>query len=82
MFNDGLLYEDKNWQYVFGHSATENGSAGSMPAPDASWGLWMLRSQGDRRFYTEVKEGADIRLLLCVGERGKGAGGIQELIMI
>ena len=30
MFNDGLLYEDKNWQYV---------------------------SQGDRRFYTEVKEG-------------------------
>eukprot|EP00439_Symbiodinium_sp_Y106_P047663 s291_g6.t1 len=30
VFNDGLLYEDKNWQYV---------------------------SQGDRRFYTEVKEG-------------------------
>lgn len=22
VFNDGLLYEDKNWQYVFGHSAT------------------------------------------------------------
>ena len=31
VFNDGLLYEDRNWQYV---------------------------SQGDRRFYTEVKEGA------------------------
>lgn len=30
VFNDGLLYEDRNWQYV---------------------------SQGDRRFYTEVKEG-------------------------
>merc|ERR1712217_237598 len=30
LFNDGLLYEDQNWQYV---------------------------SQGDRRFYTEVKEG-------------------------
>lgn len=32
----------------------------------------MLRSQGDRRFYTEVKEGADVHLLLCVGERGEG----------
>lgn len=48
-------------------------AARCMPAP--SWrimGLWILRSQGDRRFYTEVKEGADIHLLLCVGERGRG----------
>ena len=73
MFNDGLLYEDKNWQYVFGHSATENGSALHASAR-CIMGLWMLRSQGDRRFYTEVKEGADVHLLLCVcgrkGERG------------
>lgn len=36
VFNDGLLYEDRNWQYV---------------------------SQGDRRFYTEVKEGAFAALI-------------------
>ena len=49
-----------------------DGKARCQRHPDASWGLWMLRSQGDRRFYTEVKEGADIHLLLCVGERGEG----------
>lgn len=79
VFNDGLLYEDKNWQYVFGHSATwrQRGKHAS-----AILTHHMLRSQGDRRFYTEVKEGADIHRLLYVGERGKGDGGIQELIMI
>ena len=49
--------------------ALGNRKARCMPA---AMGLWMLRSQGDRRFYTEVKEGADIHPLLCVGERGRG----------
>jgi len=48
VFNDGLLYEDRNWQYV---------------------------SQGDRRFYTEVKEGAFAALIL-MGQWGYTGDGM------
>ena len=39
----------------------------------------MLRSQGDRRFYTEVKEGANLHL---DGGHGKSSQGIFLLLLL